>query len=137
MKEEYMRAALREAEKAKKIDEVPIGCVIVKDDKIIARGHNLRETKQQSINHAEIIAIQKACKKVGSWRLEDCDLYVTLEPCCMPVLFCNHVSELLSMELLIQRVEALKVPCICMNSRDITIIRKLNPVFFKTNVHSS
>ena len=83
MKEEYMRAALREAEKAKKIDEVPIGCVIVKDDKIIARGHNLRETKQQSINHAEIIAIQKACKKVGSWRLEDCDLYVTLEPCCM------------------------------------------------------
>lgn len=83
MKEEYMRAALREAEKAEKIDEVPIGCVIVKDDKIIARGHNLRETKQQSINHAEIIAIQKACKKVGSWRLEDCDLYVTLEPCCM------------------------------------------------------
>ena len=77
MKEEYMRAALREAEKAKKIDEVPIGCVIVNDDKIIARGHNLRETKQQSINHAEIIAIQKACKKVGSWRLEDCDLYVT------------------------------------------------------------
>ena len=70
MKEEYMRATLREAEKAKKIDEVPIGCVIVKDDKIIARGHNLRETKQQSINHAEIIAIQKACKKVGSWRLE-------------------------------------------------------------------
>lgn len=78
-----MRAAIKEAEKAKIKDEVPIGCVIVKDNKIIARGHNLRETKQQSINHAEIIAIQKACKKVGSWRLEDCDLYVTLEPCCM------------------------------------------------------
>ena len=138
MKEEYMRAALREAEKAKKIDEVPIGCVIVKDDKIIARGHNLRETKQQSINHAEIIAIQKACKKVGSWRLEDCDYMLLWSPvACVQVLFCNHVSELLSMELLIQRVEALKVPCICMNSRDITIIRKLNPVFFKTNVHSS
>ena len=80
MKEEYMRAALKEAEKARKLDEVPIGCVIVKDDKIIARGHNLRETRQQSINHAEIIAIQKACKKIGSWRLEDCELYVTLEP---------------------------------------------------------
>lgn len=84
MKEEtYMREALKEALKAKKKDEVPIGCVIVKDDKIIARGHNLRETKQVSINHAEIIAIQKACKKIGSWRLEDCELYVTLEPCCM------------------------------------------------------
>ena len=66
MKEDYMRAAIREAVKANMKDEVPIGCVIVKDDKIIARGHNLRETKQQSINHAEIIAIQKACKKVGS-----------------------------------------------------------------------
>ena len=83
MKEDYMRAAIREAVKANMKDEVPIGCVIVKDDKIIARGHNLRESKQQSINHAEIIAIQKACKKIGSWRLEDCDLYVTLEPCCM------------------------------------------------------
>ena len=81
--EDFMRAALKEAEKAKLKDEVPIGCVIVKDGKIIARGHNLRESKQQSINHAEIIAIQKACKKVGSWRLEECDLYVTLEPCCM------------------------------------------------------
>ena len=138
MKEEYMRAALREAEKAKKIDEVPIGCVIVKDDKIIARGHNLRETKQQSINHAEIIAIQKACKKVGSWRLEDCDLYVTLEPCCM----CAGAILQSRIRTVIYgtadpKVEALKVPCICMNSRDITIIRKLNPVFFKTNVHSS
>ena len=83
MHEKYMKAALKEAKKAEILDEVPIGCVIVKDDKIIARGHNLRETKQLSINHAEIIAIQKACKKVGSWRLEDCTLYVTLEPCCM------------------------------------------------------
>lgn len=81
--EKYMKAALKEAMKAMEKDEVPIGCVIVKDDMIIARGHNLRESKQQSIYHAEIMAIQKACKKVGSWRLEDCDLYVTLEPCCM------------------------------------------------------
>lgn len=81
--ERYMKAALKEAKKAELKDEVPIGCVIVKDDKIIARGHNLREQSQQSIAHAEIIAIKKACKKVGSWRLEDCDLYVTVEPCPM------------------------------------------------------
>lgn len=79
----YMKAAIKEAKKAELIDEVPIGCIIVKDNKIIARGHNLRETKQQSIAHAEIVAIQKACKKVGSWRLEGCTLYVTLEPCPM------------------------------------------------------
>ena len=83
MHEKYMREALKEAKKAKDKDEVPIGCVIVKDDKIIARAHNLRESKQQSINHAEILALQKACKKVESWRLENCTLYVTLEPCCM------------------------------------------------------
>lgn len=75
--------AIKEAKKALIKDEVPIGCVIVHNDKIIARGYNLRETKQQSIAHAEIIAIQKACKKIGSWRLENCTLYVTLEPCPM------------------------------------------------------
>lgn len=81
--EKYMKEAIKEAKKAQLKDEVPIGCVIVKDDKIIARAHNLRESKQQSIAHAEILAIQKACKKIGSWRLENCDLYVTLEPCPM------------------------------------------------------
>lgn len=83
MHEIFMKEALKEAYKARAIDEVPIGCIIVKNNKIIARAHNLRELKQQSINHAEILAIQKACKKVGSWRLDDCILYVTLEPCCM------------------------------------------------------
>lgn len=78
-----MREAMKLARKAESLDEVPIGCVIVKDDKIIARGYNLRENKQQSIAHAEIMAIQKACKKIGSWRLEGCTLYVTLEPCAM------------------------------------------------------
>ena len=78
-----MREALKEATKALKKDEVPIGAVIVKDDKIIARGHNLRETKQNSLCHAEIIAISKACRKLGNFRLEDCDLYVTVEPCPM------------------------------------------------------
>lgn len=83
MHERFMLEAIKEAKKALAIDEVPIGCVIVKDDKVIARAHNLRENTQQSIAHAEILAIQKACKKLGSWRLEDCTIYVTLEPCPM------------------------------------------------------
>ena len=78
-----MVEAIKEAKKAELIDEVPIGCVIVKDDKIIARGHNLRESKQRSTAHAEIIAIEKACRKLKSWSLEGCSLYVTLEPCPM------------------------------------------------------
>jgi tRNA(adenine34) deaminase len=78
-----MKAALKEAAKAKDKNEVPIGCVIVYQNKIIARGHNEREEKQTTLSHAEVIAINKACKKIGSWRLEDCNLYVTLEPCPM------------------------------------------------------
>lgn len=81
--ERFMKEALRMAQRAKDKDEVPIGCVIVKDGKVIARGWNERETKQLSSAHAEMRAIEKACKKIGSWRLEDCDLYVTLEPCPM------------------------------------------------------
>lgn len=81
--EKYMKLAIKEAIKALEKDEVPIGCVIVKDDRVIARGHNLRESRQSASAHAEMIAIEKACKKIGSWRLEDCDLYVTLEPCPM------------------------------------------------------
>lgn len=79
----WMKEALKQAYKAFQEDEVPIGCVIVKDGKVIARAHNKREKTQQSIAHAEILAIQKACKKLNTWRLEDCDLYVTLEPCPM------------------------------------------------------
>ncbi|MFI3251746.1 MAG: tRNA adenosine(34) deaminase TadA [bacterium] len=79
----FMKQALKEAQKAYDIKEVPVGCVIVKDNKIIARAHNKRETTQNTIGHAEILAIQKACKKIGSWRLNDCDMYVTLEPCSM------------------------------------------------------
>ena len=81
--EKIMKEALKQAKKAQKIDEVPIGCVIVKEDKIIARAYNKRETMNQSIAHAEILAIQKACRKLDSWRLDDCELYVTLEPCPM------------------------------------------------------
>ena len=82
-KERFMKAAIKEALKAEMLDEVPIGCVVVKDNKIIARGYNVRETKQESTGHAEIKTLQKACKKLNSWRLEDCDLYVTVEPCIM------------------------------------------------------
>lgn len=78
-----MREALGEAKKASEVGEVPIGAVIVKDGKIIARGHNLREKTQSVLAHAELIAIKKAEKKIGSWRLEDCTLYVTIEPCPM------------------------------------------------------
>ncbi|MHD0398543.1 tRNA adenosine(34) deaminase TadA [Staphylococcus simulans] len=81
--EKYMKLALDEAEKAAAIGEVPIGAIIVKDDEIIARAHNLRETIQLPTAHAEHIAIEKAAEVIGSWRLEDCTLYVTLEPCVM------------------------------------------------------
>ena len=81
--EKYMRAALREAKKAYALDEVPIGCVIVQNDKIIARGYNRRNTDKNTLAHAEIAAIKKASKKTGDWRLEDCAMYVTLEPCQM------------------------------------------------------
>lgn len=81
--EKFMKEALKEAKKAYDKLEVPVGCVIVKDDKIIAHGHNLKETKFDTTKHAEIIAIQKASKKLKSWRLLDCDMYVTLEPCSM------------------------------------------------------
>lgn len=81
--EKYMKAAIREARKAEAIGEVPIGCVIVYQDKIIGRGYNRRMTDKNSLSHAEITAIRKACKKMGDWRLEDCTLYVTLEPCPM------------------------------------------------------
>ncbi|WP_313130109.1 tRNA adenosine(34) deaminase TadA [Anaerocolumna sp.] len=79
----YMKEAIKEAKKAAKIGEVPIGCVIVYEDKVIARGYNKRNTKKTTLAHAELLAIQKASKKLGDWRLEDCTMYVTLEPCQM------------------------------------------------------
>ncbi len=81
--EKYMREAIKQARKAAKIDEVPIGCVIVYDGKIIARGYNRRNTDKSTLAHAEIIAIRKAAKVIGDWRLEDCTMYITLEPCPM------------------------------------------------------
>lgn len=81
--EKYMRQALRQAQKAAAVGEVPIGCVIVYEDRIIARGYNQRNTRKTSLGHAELLAIRKANKKLGDWRLEDCTMYITLEPCPM------------------------------------------------------
>lgn len=83
MEEKFMKEALKEAKKAYEKLEIPVGAVIVKDGKIIARAHNLKETKFDTTKHAEILAIQKASKKLKSWRLLDCEMYVTLEPCSM------------------------------------------------------
>lgn len=81
--ERYMLLAIEEAKKASNLNEVPIGAVIVYKGEIIAASHNVRETSQKTLSHAELLAIEEANKKIGSWRLEDCTLYVTLEPCPM------------------------------------------------------
>ena len=81
--EKYMKEAIREAKKAAKINEVPIGCVIVYNDKIIGKGYNRRMTDKTALAHAELSAIKKACKNMGDWRLDDTEIYITLEPCQM------------------------------------------------------
>ena len=96
MEEKYMKEALKEAQKAFDKWEVPVGCVIVKDGKIIARAHNIKELSNDTTKHAEILAIQKASKKLGAWRLLDCDMYVTLEPCsmCAGAIINSRISNL-------------------------------------------
>lgn len=81
--EYYMKEAIKEAKKAEDLREVPIGAILVIDGKIISRAHNLRESKQSAVAHAELLAIEQACKETGSWRLENAQLFVTLEPCAM------------------------------------------------------
>ena len=81
--ESLMKEALAQAEQARELDEVPVGAVVVKDGEIIARAHNLRETGRCATAHAELLAIEQACRALGSWHLDDCTLYVTLEPCPM------------------------------------------------------
>ena len=81
--EKFMKEAIRQAKKAYALDEVPIGCVIVYEGKIIARGYNRRNTDKNTLSHAELIAIKKASRKLGDWRLEGCTMYITLEPCQM------------------------------------------------------
>jgi len=95
LNEKFMKIALQQAVKAAKINEVPIGAVIVMNNKIISKGYNKRECKKNALLHAEIIAIEKACKKLKSWRLSDCELYVTLEPCpmCMGAIINSRISK--------------------------------------------
>ena len=81
--EKYMKIALKEAEKAKKHNDVPVGAVIIKNNKIISRGHNKRELTKKVTKHAEIVAIERACRKLRSWHLEGCEIYITVEPCTM------------------------------------------------------
>jgi len=83
IKEKFMKIALKEAEKAYQKKEIPVGAIIVKNGNIIAKAHNIKEIKKDTTCHAEILAIQKASKKLGAWRLEECEMYVTLEPCSM------------------------------------------------------
>lgn len=95
-KEKFMKEALKEAQKAFEKEEIPVGAIIVKDGKIIARAHNSKETSKNATGHAEILAIQKACKKLDSWRLLDCEMYVTLEPCsmCTGALINSRISKI-------------------------------------------
>ena len=95
MDERFMREAIRQARKAGALMEVPIGCVIVYEGKIIARGYNRRNTDKNTISHAEMNAIRKASKKLGDWRLEGCTMYVTLEPCqmCAGALVQSRIDE--------------------------------------------
>ena len=83
MKERFMREAIKRAKKAAALGEMPVGAVVVRDGRVIASGYNRRETKKNAVLHAELIAIDRACKKLGGWRLPGCELYVTLEPCPM------------------------------------------------------
>ena len=94
--EKFMKEALKEAKKAFGKEEIPVGAVIVKSGKIVARAHNLKETNQSAISHAEILAIQKASKKLKNWRLIDCEMYITLEPCtmCMSAIISSRVKKI-------------------------------------------
>lgn len=94
--EDYMKIALNEAKQAKLLNEVPIGAVVVHDGQVIGAGHNMREKFQNAAYHAEMLAIMEACEHLGSWRLEDCDLYVTLEPCmmCSGVILNSRIKNL-------------------------------------------
>ena len=95
-KEYFMKQALKEAKKAYKKEEIPVGAVIVKNGEIISKAHNLKETKNSSISHAEILAIEKANKKLGAWRLENAEMYITLEPCmmCMGAIINSRIKKI-------------------------------------------
>ena len=127
----FMNEALNQAQKAYNINEVPIGAVIVKDNKIIARGYNKREHENLATSHAEITAINKACKKLKSWRLDGCEIYVTLEPCmmCLGAITQSRISKIY-----IDAKEP-KNGCICsaINIENIRLTHKVYYEFVDTN----
>lgn len=94
MENKYLEIAIKQAKKAYKKNEIPVGCVIVKNDTIISYGYNCKEKRKKATMHAEIVAINRACKKLKSWRLDDCVLYVTLEPCmmCLGAIFESRIK---------------------------------------------
>lgn len=96
MEEKFMKEALKEAKKAYEKREIPVGAIIVKNGKVIAKAYNLKETKQTALAHAEILAIQKANKKMKNWRLAGCDMYITLEPCdmCMGAIISSRIKNI-------------------------------------------
>lgn len=106
--DDYMKIALEEAHKAEKIDEVPIGALVVRNGEVISKAHNLKEHNQQASSHAEFLAIQQASKKLGTWNLSDCDLYVTLEPCMM----CTGVIQLSRIKRLYYGASDMKGGCV-------------------------
>ena len=96
MKEKFMKIAIKESVKALKYGEIPVGAVIVYNNKVIAKGYNKKESSKNCLKHAELIAIDKACKKIGDWRLNNCEMYVTMEPCymCMGAIIESRINKL-------------------------------------------
>ena len=123
MKNEYMTLALKEAEKAFFEDEVPVGAVIVKDNKVLAMAHNEKEKRKCSIFHAEMLAIEEACKKNNNWRLEDCDMYITLNPCpmCASAIKQSRIKNVYS----------------ALNNSDINNLKLIEKIFSTDSVNSS
>lgn len=133
--EKFMKEAIRQAKKAEKIAETPVGAVIVKDGAVIARGYNKRETKQNALCHAEISAINKACKKTGSWRLTGCELYVTLEPCpmCSGAIINSRIDKVFFGAYDKKRAAAVRRPTFFKRGC-LTICPKYTAAYWKANV---
>jgi len=130
--EKFMKEAIKQAKKAEAIGDVPIGCVIVHDGKVIARGYNKRNKDKTVLAHAELLAMKKACKKLGDWRLEDCTMYITLEPCQMCA---GAIVQARVTRVVIGSMNAKAVPfLIFLKCRSLIIRCKLKEEYFRRNV---
>ena len=132
--EKFMKEAIKQAKKAEAIGDVPIGCVIVHDGKVIARGYNKRNKDKTVLAHAELLAMKKACKKLGDWRLEDCTMYITLEPCqmCAGAIVQARVTRVVIGSM---NAPAVAVPfLIFLKCRSLIIRCKLKEEYFRRNV---